>query len=127
MHEIDPEKEEFEIFQLKDNMLPRGIVPLEDIFYFNDVAKNPKIELVGADVEECNIGSEQNPKMIKLSNSFPTVRKQEYIDVFAWSYEEMKAYDTSIIQHKIPIKEYQKPFKQKLRRINPVLMPLVEK
>ena len=39
----------------------------------------------------------------------------------------MKSYDTSIIQHKIPLKENQKPFKQKLRRINPFLVHLVEK
>ena len=32
-----------------------------------------------------------------------------------------------IIQHIIPIKENEKPFKQKLRRINPLLMPLIEK
>ena len=46
---------------------------------------------------------------------------------FAWSYEDLKSYDTEIIQHKIPLKENQKPFKQKLRRINPVQLPLVEK
>ena len=39
----------------------------------------------------------------------------------------MKSYDTSIIQHKIPLKEDHKPFKQKLRRINRVLMPSIEK
>ena len=39
----------------------------------------------------------------------------------------MKVYDTNIIQHVIPIKEDQKPFKQKLRRINPLLLPLIEK
>ena len=39
----------------------------------------------------------------------------------------MKSYDTSIIQHRILIKEDQKPFRQKLRRINPKLLPLVEK
>ena len=47
--------------------------------------------------------------------------------MFAWSYEDLKAYDTDIIQHKIPIKYDQKPFKRKLRRINPVLLPLIEK
>ena len=52
---------------------------------------------------------------------------KEYQDVFAWSYEDLKSYDTNIIQHKIPIKEDQKPFKQKLRRINPVLLNLIEK
>ena len=39
----------------------------------------------------------------------------------------MKSYDTSIIQHTIPLKENQKPFKQKLKIINPVLLPLIEK
>jgi hypothetical protein len=39
----------------------------------------------------------------------------------------LKSYDTSIIQHRIPIKEDQKPFRQKLRRINPKLLPLIGK
>ena len=29
---------------------------------------------------------------------------KKYTDVFAWSYEDLKKYDTSIIQHTIPIK-----------------------
>nr|KUM48109.1 hypothetical protein ABT39_MTgene5105 [Picea glauca]QHR87733.1 hypothetical protein Q903MT_gene1745 [Picea sitchensis] len=44
---------------------------------------------------------------------------KEFPDVFAWSYEDLKVYDTKVIQHVIPIKEDHKPFKQKLRRINP--------
>ena len=32
-----------------------------------------------------------------------------------------------MIQHTIPLKENQKPFKQKLKRVNPVLLPLIEK
>lgn len=35
----DLEKEEFKILQLKDNNLPRGLVPLEELFDCNDVAK----------------------------------------------------------------------------------------
>jgi hypothetical protein len=72
--------------------------------------------------------------MIKFSKSLPPAQNhkylelfKEFIDVFAWSYEDLKFYDTSIIQHKIPIKENQNPFKQKLRRISPKLMPLIEK
>ena len=49
------------------------------------------------------------------------------MDVFAWSYEYLKEYDTSIIQHTIPIKPREKPFRQKLRRINPKLVPIIEK
>jgi hypothetical protein len=38
----------------------------------------------------------------------------------------LKAYDKSIFQHIIPLKEGTKPFKQKLRIINPKLKPLVK-
>ena len=34
-----------------------GLVPLEELFDFNDVAKKPKMEPVETEVEECNIGS----------------------------------------------------------------------
>jgi hypothetical protein len=47
--------------------------------------------------------------------------------VFAWTYEDLKTYDTSVIQHKIPLKEEAKPFRQKLRQINPMLLPVMEK
>jgi hypothetical protein len=46
---------------------------------------------------------------------------------FPWSYEDLKVYDTKMIQHVIPIKYDQKPFKHKLRRINPLFLPLIEK
>ncbi len=52
---------------------------------------------------------------------------KEFRDVFSWRYEDLKEYDTSIIQHTIPIDEKEKPFKQKLRRINPKILPLIEK
>ena len=104
------------------------------MFEFNDVAKNPKIEPTKTNVEECNIGSKERPKMSKLSKTLLAHIKLKYLelfkdfsDVFAWSYEDLKSYDTEIIQHKIPLKENQKPFRQKLRRINPMQLPLVEK
>jgi hypothetical protein len=52
---------------------------------------------------------------------------KEFLDVLAWSYDDLKFYETSIIQHVIPIKEDHKPFKHKLRRIDPLLLPLIEK
>ena len=126
--------EESDILNLKDNFLPKGLTPLEDLFDSNDVSRKPKMEPLRSDIEECNISIELKPKMIKLSKALPQQEKEKYIalfkefqDVFAWSYEDLKSYDTNIIQHKILIKEDQKPFRQKLRRINPVLMPLIEK
>jgi len=127
-------EEETEVINLKDNHLPKGLTPLEDLFDSNDIPKKPKMEPLKADIEEYNLGTEDNPKMIKLSKSLPPDQKLKYVelmrefqDVLAWSYEDLKSYDNSIIQHTIPLKENQKPFKQKLKRINPVLLPLIEK
>lgn len=52
---------------------------------------------------------------------------KNYKDVFAWSYSELKTYDTTLIEHKIPLKPEEKPFQKKLRRINPIILPTIEK
>ena len=92
------------------------------------------MKLVRFDIEECNIGTSENPKLIKHSKSLPPTEKVKYIellkefqDVYAWSNEDVKSYATNIIQHTIPIKENQKHFNKKLRRVNPVLLPSTEK
>ena len=72
------------------------------------------MEPVETNVEEHNISSLTEPKMIKLSSTLPAHIKLQYIelfkefkDVFAWGYKDLKSYDTNIIQHKIPLKENQ--------------------
>ena len=52
---------------------------------------------------------------------------KNYIDVFAWRYEYLKEYGTSIIHHTIPIRPRKKLFREKFRRIKPMLLPLIEK
>ena len=58
------------------------------------------------------------PKMIKLSKFLSADMKFKYVEmmkrliyVFAWDYANLKEYDPTIIQHTIPIKENEKPFK----------------
>ena len=54
----DLEKEDLEMLQSNTQSLLKGLVPLEELFDFNDVAKKPKLEPIETEVEECNIGSE---------------------------------------------------------------------
>ena len=63
--------DESDILNLKDNFLPKGLTPLEDLFDSNDVARKPKMEPLRSDIEECNIGTQLKPKMIKLSKNLP--------------------------------------------------------
>ena len=84
---------------------------------------------------EINIGIDKDPKLIKIGNA--TLKKErnnlinlikEYIDVLAFSYDELKSYQEDVFQHTIPITKEAKevnPFWQKLRRINPKLAPIV--
>ena len=68
-----------DIIQLKSNSFPRGLVPLEDIFDSNDVAKSPKVAPRDDEVEECNIGTEEDPKVIKISKNLTKESKEKYI------------------------------------------------
>ena len=119
---------------LKVKSTPRGLFPLENIFDPNDVSKEPQLVPSCEDVEYVNIGIEDHPKIIKISKTLSHEAKYKYIslmkeysDVLAWSYSYLKAYDTSIIHHTIPTKKDEIIFKKNLRRMNPKLLPLVEK
>ena len=123
-----------DILQLKDNVIPRGLIPLEELFDQDDVAKKPSLVPTDKGVEDVNLGTADKPKLVKLSKALSPEVKEKYVkllsefsDVFAWDYSDLKVYDKNIIQHTIPIKPDQKPFRQKLRRINPKLLPSIEK
>ena len=81
-----------------------------------------------------DIGSPGQPRYINLSSHLSSNQCFEYCnlmkqfaDVFAWEYSDMKTYDKNIIQHKISLEKDTIPFKKKLRPINPMLLPLIEK
>ena len=103
---------------MKNNSIPKGLIPLERVFDQKDVLKSPRIQGDDEEVESCNLGTVAMQKMIKLSNFLSVDMKQKYIemmkrfiDVFAWSYANLKKYDPTIIQHTIPIKENERNFK----------------
>ena len=43
---------------------------------------------------------------------------RSYLDVFAWSYEDIPGLDPSIVQHRLPLLLHARPVKQKLRRLH---------
>ena len=47
----------------------------------------------------------------------------EFKDIFAWKYDDLKTFDPDIMQHVIPMKQQAKPFQQKLRKMHPSLEP----
>ena len=106
------------IVELKGNFIPKGLVPLERLFWKGDTLLKPTLQTTEESVVSCSIGSEVEPKMIQMSKLLLEGEKKKYIsllkesvDIFTWSYEDLRTYDTSIIQHKIPLKPNTKPFK----------------
>jgi ribonuclease HI len=111
-----------QIIQLPSNHIPKGLIPLERLFDGNDVAVRGRVSGDDDDTAECNIGTPEEPKFVKLSKVLTEEQRakynnllREFVDMFTWTYKDLKTYDTSGIEHKIPLKEEAKPFKQKLR------------
>ncbi|GKV20231.1 hypothetical protein SLEP1_g30388 [Rubroshorea leprosula] len=77
-------------------------------------------------LEEVNLGTEADLKITFISDSLePCLRDKiisilhEYKDCFAWDYSEMPSLDRNLVEHRLPIKEDFKPFKQLPRRMSP--------
>ncbi|GAU22854.1 hypothetical protein TSUD_282210 [Trifolium subterraneum] len=77
-------------------------------------------------IELINLGSEEEKKEIKIGASLEASVKErvivllrEYVDIFAWSYQDMPGLDPEIVEHHLPLKPECPPVKQKLRRTHP--------
>jgi hypothetical protein len=99
------------IVQLPRNHIPKGLVPLEILFDGNDVEVKGEVSIDDVDINEYNLGTEKNLKYVKLSSSLSEEQRVEYTkllkefsNVFAWTYEDLRTYDMSIIEHRIPLK-----------------------
>jgi hypothetical protein len=101
-----------QIIQLPSNYIPKGLIPLERLFDGNDVVVKGRVSGEDTDTAECNIGTPEEPNFVRLSRSLTEEQRAEYTellrefaDAFAWTYEDLKTYDTSIIEQNIPLKE----------------------
>jgi hypothetical protein len=120
---------------LKAHTIPKGIANLESLFDLKDRFKGPKNVKTGSSCplhETVNLGTPENPKNVNLGKTMSKEERKSYLklfrqyqDVFAWSYKDLKTYDTRIIQHTIPLKPEMKPFQQKLWKYHPSLEPLM--
>ena len=95
----------------------------------SDNDSNPIDERVSpatGDVKTIDFGIEDQPRELKIGLPLSTDETdrlihllRSYLDVFAWSYEDMSDLDPSIVQHHLPILPHVRPVKHKLRRLHP--------
>jgi hypothetical protein len=118
------------------NSIPKSLVRLENLYDLQDNFKkvtNCKTNSSSMQYEVINLGIDKNPQMVNLGTNCSPVEKHvfislfiEYKDIFVWTYDNLKTFDTNIIQHVIPMKPDTKPFQQKLRKMHPNMEPLVK-
>ena len=84
-------------------------------------------------VAQINLGDGANPKPIFISESLSSSKKEdliylvrEYIDVFAWNYEDMPGLDPRVAMYRLNINSDVKPVKQQQRRFRPEIMEAIQ-
>jgi hypothetical protein len=106
----------------------------EQIFDRRDKCKKKKEIIKLGEYIEMNIESNQEPRIIKIEKG--TSKKEgkniinlvkDHRDVFSFTHDELKAYNEDVIQHTIPLKEYVKPFNEKLRQIHKLALMVQKK
>ena len=90
----------------------------------NSDTEDRKVTPISSSTE--NFGALDQPRELRIGSSLsPDERSRlidllrSYLDVFAWSYEDMLGLDPTIVQHHLPILPHARPVKQKLRRLHP--------
>ena len=88
--------------------------------------EDKKVTPITGSIELIDFGTLDQPREIRIDSSLSLdersrliVLLRSYLDVFAWSYEDMSGLDSSIVEHHLPILPHARPVKQKLRRLHP--------
>src|ERR1043165_693583 len=85
-------------------------------------------------LEAINLGSKEEIKRVNIGASLNSSVKgklinllREYVDIFAWSYQDMPGLDTRIVEHRLPLRPECPSVKQKLRRVHPEMAEKIKK
>jgi len=115
------------------------MIPLEDMFQHDNIPKNlspdhePPRFKVGPTIP-INVGTRAEPKTLYIGAQCTDKEKEkfmtlfrEFIEVFTWSYKDLRGFDPGVIQHSIPLEERVIPVRQRQQQVNPKLDALIRK
>ena len=77
-----------------------------------------KVKCITGSTELIDFGAPDQPREIRIGSSLYSNERsrliyllRSYLDVFAWSYEDMLSLDSSIVQYHLPILPHARPIK----------------
>jgi hypothetical protein len=119
-HNIEWLKQRVEQYRSKKNDVCEAV---ED---FSEIEKLGQGFMLANPLEEVDIGNGVVPMPTFVNKNLNTDYKakliellREYVDCFAWSYFEMSGLSHDLVEHRLPIKDGFRPYKQPAWRSNP--------
>ena len=113
-----------QIFDINDEIAQPNLD--SDSFDYDSDPIDERVSPAIGDIETVDFGTDDQPRKLKIGLPLSIDEKdrlihllKSYLDVFAWSYEDMPSLDPSIVQHHLPILPHARPVKHKLRRLHP--------
>lgn len=108
---------EQDIIQVNNNTISKALIPLEGLFDKNDQAKRRGISINPKNYKEHEIFPSKFLK-IGICNILEEIKEiiqlwKVYVDIITQSYDDLKFFDKSIIQHTIELIEDAKLDRQK--------------
>jgi hypothetical protein len=77
-----------QMLALKNNQIPKGLIPLERIFNPDDIPLKSTLQPQPEEVEDCNIVTKENPRLVKLSKYLSLEIKSKYVE-FLRQYKDI--------------------------------------
>ncbi|RVW53223.1 hypothetical protein CK203_115593 [Vitis vinifera] len=84
-----------------------------------------RVSLVTEDTEVVDFDTADQSRELRIGLDLSTDERDNliqllrlYLDVFAWSYEDMPGLDSSIVHHRLPLLPHARSVKQKLRQLH---------
>ncbi|KAL6348453.1 hypothetical protein AAG906_007385 [Vitis piasezkii] len=94
--------------EMIDGVVPHDEVSTIEVLEGTQIILVPEILEDDRDVETVDFGTEDQPRdQDEIDRLIHLLRS--YLDVFAWSYEDMPGLDPSIVQHHLPILPHARP------------------
>jgi hypothetical protein len=66
---------------LKNNQIPKVLIPLERLFDKDDIPLKYTLQPQPEEVEDCDIGTKENPKLVKISKYLSPKMENKYVEL----------------------------------------------